>query len=529
MNHGAIHNSDFWQSQFQITNEAVEALLNSILEAGEPQSIDEVSLFFVNFAIEEQQRRLRSEIEQGKPYLPDQAYEVGDQLVFTHLNYAVGKVVDIRAGFNPADGEFTVLDVLFEEENDLTAQFAAGLSTPHALLRAEQTKTTQNGTGASAQKIYSQFETLIRPKVERALRQHSEFVNFSQDWFLTGMLVEVEEGLLNIVDAAIDIGGGPLNVDALIEQIDLHGSGKITEAMRFSVNYRLDNDERFENVGTEARVLWYLDRLQPAEVRQIPLHLRADDLSFNVSFFDAEQRALLREIDDELTPYEFQEEADPKASSVTFILNYPHRREGTLPVLPTILSILPEPDNPLLALQFIDGRTGDSWYGWWVTDHNYIYGLEDWYRTHQIPVGAFVNLTKTDDPHKLVVDLVPHPTQQEHVRVASVRNDRLVFEMKRRRLVCRYDELMIIGEEGSVSIEVLWERVRREKLALYDLLVQILPELVKLTSQGAVHFKTIYSAINILKRTSPGPLMQELIMQDSFVSMGHGYWTYRAG
>jgi hypothetical protein len=129
----------------------------------------------------------------------------------------------------------------------------------------------------------------------------------------------------------------------------------------------------------------------------------------------------------------------------------------------------------------------------------------------------------------LVVDLVPHPTQQEHVRVASVRNDRLVFEMKRRRLVCRYDELMIIGEEGSVSIEVLWERVRREKLALYDLLVQILPELVKLTSQGAVHFKTIYSAINILKRTSPGPLMQELIMQDSFVSMGHGYWTYRAG
>ncbi|OQY26769.1 MAG: hypothetical protein B6I38_10835 [Anaerolineaceae bacterium 4572_5.1] len=86
---------------------------------------------------------------------------------------------------------------------------------------------------------------------------------------------------------------------------------------------------------------------------------------------------------------------------------------------------------------------------------------------------------------------------------------------------------MVLGEEGSEAVDALWKKVERNGTPLYTLLVNIFPELVKLSSQSAVHIKTVYSAINVVKRCPPGPLLQELSKHPSFVWMGHGYWTYK--
>jgi hypothetical protein len=53
-----------------------------------------------------------------------------------------------------------------------------------------------------------------------------------------------------------------------------------------------------------------------------------------------------------------------------------------------------------------------------------------------------------------------------------------------------------------------------------------MPELVKLSPQGTVHAKTIYSAVNVLRRTPPGPVFAQLSTEACFVSMGGGYWTF---
>jgi hypothetical protein len=526
MNQRVFQTTDFWQKQFQVTDEAIEGLYNIILETGEPMSIDKVGLFFVKHTLEEEERKLRSELEQGKPYSPQQSFTVNDKIVFSHLDYAVGTVVNTRPGYNPKDGDFTVLEVVFEEQNGLLAEFAADLKSPHALLNTNNHRLASDNT-ALVQKTYGQFQYIVRPKIEAVLSKNENFVEFNHDWFLADFLVEVQEGLLNIVDAAIDINGAPLNVDALIEHIELQGNGKITETMRFSVNHCLAGDDRFENVGTDDNILWYLNRLKPTQVTQFPRRLRNGEQSFDINLLDDEQRALLVEIDDETTPSEYAKSFDPEANSVVLVLNYPHRRLGTLPVVPAIRHLLPQADDRLLALQLIDGQTGDSILAWYVSQWNYIWGLEAWYAKYKLPVGAVISLTKTDDPLKLIIDFIPQRTVQEYVRVALVRNNQLTFEIRKRRLSCKYDELMIVGEEGSEGIDALWEKVERDKLTVYDLLGQMLPELMRLTAQGAVHIKTIYSAINILKRCSPGLLMQELITHDTFVSMGHGYWTYK--
>jgi hypothetical protein len=43
-----------------------------------------------------------------------------------------------------------------------------------------------------------------------------------------------------------------------------------------------------------------------------------------------------------------------------------------------------------------------------------------------------------------------------------------------------------------------------------------------------VHAKTIYSAVNVLRRVAPGPVFALLSTEPCFVAMGGGYWTFDA-
>ena len=52
----------------------------------------------------------------GKPFLPKEKYSAGTELVFPALGWQKGKVASVRAGVNPAVGEFDVIAVEFEDE-----------------------------------------------------------------------------------------------------------------------------------------------------------------------------------------------------------------------------------------------------------------------------------------------------------------------------------------------------------------------------------------------------------------------------
>ena len=62
---------------------------------------------------------------------------------------------------------------------------------------------------------------------------------------------------------------------------------------------------------------------------------------------------------------------------------------------------------------------------------------------------------------------------------------------------------------------------------LSDLIAQLLPELAKLSPQGNVHVKTLYAAVNLVRRTPPGPLFAALAAQTAFRALGDGYYLAR--
>jgi hypothetical protein len=111
------------------------------------------------------------------------------------------------------------------------------------------------------------------------------------------------------------------------------------------------------------------------------------------------------------------------------------------------------------------------------------------------------------------------------VRVALPVEDRLTFEVRKELIACEYDELTIVTEEDPQAVENVRGRAREKDLSLGQLTAEVFPELAKLSPQGTVHATTLYSAINVVMRVPPGPLLTELVASDTYVPVGDNYWV----
>jgi hypothetical protein len=80
-----------------------------------------------------------------------------------------------------------------------------------------------------------------------------------------------------------------------------------------------------------------------------------------------------------------------------------------------------------------------------------------------------------------------------------------------------------MADDGAQAIDALQTEFRTE--SLLRLMLRIFPELTKLSPQATVHAKTLYSAINVVRRIAPGPVFALLCTEVCFVPMGGGYWT----
>jgi hypothetical protein len=99
--------------------------------------------------------------------------------------------------------------------------------------------------------------------------------------------------------------------------------------------------------------------------------------------------------------------------------------------------------------------------------------------------------------------------------------------MLKRPIPADYDDQMIVFVDDRSSIDKAWQQVNERSIYMPDVLEQLLPELAKLSPQGNVHAKTLYAAINLIKRTPAGPLFAALMTQTKFRAMGDGYWLAR--
>jgi hypothetical protein len=372
--------------------------------------------------------------------------------------------------------------------------------------------------------LASLYGPKLADRLEQRLEAEPEFIRLADKWFRKDLLVEVHEGHLNLAEAVLDVaGGGPLPTEELLGDVEL--PEEISPQLRvFSLNYALQQDQRFDEVGPAGEVLWYLKRLEPEAIESTPAYLQYQPLVYEPPLLTSEMQSLEQELDDEWSDLELLGRI---SEPVEIVLIYPHWRSGTLPLSSRLSQIFPSAHTERIRFTFVDGDTGEEMPGWVVEGGRYVYGLETWYRDNGIPVGAYLEISHGGEPEKIVVRPRNRRLRKEWVRVALAREGKLVLEMHKEEISCEYDELMVLAIGDLEGLEKLWRRTQQSSLT--QVVGSVFPELVKLSPQGNVHAATLYSAVNVVMRTPPGPLLEVLVTSDRYAPVGDNYWILHTG
>jgi hypothetical protein len=514
--------AEYWQG-FTLTDNDVEFLHNVLLEAEEPLTTQALALALVGERVRHEEAELRAELGKGALYQPKIYYGVGDKVIFPAFDFRLGQVVTARAGRNPEYGDFEVITVDFGPERRQRA-FAAGLNAPHKL-NVDTPDLLTAGDVASPEKLLATVAGNLPAALPGLLAQTSEFASFENRWLLRDLLADLHVGHLNIAEALIEMRGQPVETGVLVKELELPKEIK-PQVQAFSLQSSLAADGRFDQVGPGESRRWFLRRLEPAEALAIPETLRYIAMPYERNAISVELLQIEWELDDEWTE-ESQAGAAPRANipSTTILLTYSHLISGTLPVSSHSRSFFPTGHGERTMVTLIDGRWGQRFPGWVVRGGRYVAGLRPWFDEHKLPAGAFIVLERKEDPTEVVVDFRPKRMRREWARMARVVEGRLDFELRKQAVSCEYDEQVILGVEETDAVLKLRDSELYASAPLPDLVYQAFTDLAGLSQQGSVHAKTLYSAINVVRRLPPGPIFAALASDSRLQSVGEG--SYR--
>ena len=515
MIHPKTQTREYWEREFSLTDSDIEQIYNHFLEELRPQTTDEiVRAIMVNRVASEKQEFLR-QIRGRRVYQPSETYEVNDDLVFPLFDLVPGKVMAVRDGYNPQDGDFQVVTVKLRGK---LRDFAGGLATDH-------TANLQDGglivliDAIDSKQIVAEYAELVDAKVQAALEDRDEFIVLGGKWFVNTLLIDVSIGHLHLAEAVLDMsGGGPLKTEDITIHLDLE-PGSADETQTFSLNHALLKDDRFDEVAPKNNVAWFLHRMEPRFVREIPERLAYTPIEFHREYLNKPLQLLVREIADEWSDLEPAVESD----SHTFSLLYSHRLLGTMPLNGSMRALMPLGRSPRQLFVFRNTETGEELPIWAVRKGRYLYGFKEWYEKNSILVGAYITVKKGPG-NVMLFDYHRRRTQTEDVRLATVADGRIRFDLQRRRIACQYDDLLTVGTDYTAAIDAVWKRAQTRSLA--QLIAVLLPELAALSPQNAVHGKTLYAILNMVMRMPPGPIFAELVRHPAFVPVGEHYWRF---
>lgn len=511
----------YWAETFKVDEADIDHLYNVLLEREEPLSTDEMALVLVRRHVHEESKLLEEQLKEIELYRPDGTFEVGKDYMFPALRFATGRVVGERPGYNPEYDTFTVIEVDFGDGGPVR-EFASQLQGEHALVKAAEDREGDDEALLSAEELFIEYGGEVAEEIERSLADHDDIVRIAGNWFPKSLLAEIHVGHLNLAEAVLDMAeGGPLDTPTILETLELPDSIN-PRLQEFSMNWELQEDARFDEVGPAGLTMWYLRRLEPPEVQFIPPRLAYKPLDYDADILTPDLLGLEREIQDELSPLRAER---TRAKSVTVTLTFPHWRVGTLPLSHGLIPFFPTAyEAPVIRFVLIDGESGEEMPGWVVREQAYVYGLDEWYRRNDIPVGGYIRVSRTDDPGRVKVDYARRRPRSEWVRVASVEGKQLVFEMQQQTIGSDYDDLMIVSTEDLDAIDALWLSITESGRRLEDLIPPIFRQLARLTPQSNVHAKTLYSAVNMVRRCPPGPIFATLMTLPGYRHVGGAYW-----
>ena len=407
---------DYWET-FDLQEEDIEFIYNYLLEIETPLTPQEL----VSAIVEE---RIRREIEAfelqrssaGDLYYPKDSFKEDQNLIFPALDWRKGRVIGLRSGVNPDIADLKIIKVMFD--NGEEREFASEVE-DHLLNNPPEI--TQESELLNPQFVIDHFRDILVENLENNLEANDDFVRIAGRWFPRALLVNVNQGHLNLAEAVLDMaGGGPLPTDSLVEQVELPTSEN-PKLVEFSLDLGLEEDQRFDEVGPAGEVLWYLKRLEPQEVLEVPSFLRYHEIEHDRDLLSEDMLALEQELDDELSPIK---KASTKSDDVVISLIFPHWRVGALPLSARVKHLFPTAyEAPRIRFMLEDKKTGESFPGWVVREERYVIGLREWYQSQGLMPGSIVRVERGDDPGRVVISADSRRSSREWIRTVLVGSD----------------------------------------------------------------------------------------------------------
>mgnify|MGYP001423380166 CR=1 FL=1 len=504
--------NEYWLS-LQITPQDVENLHTFLFERETPLTARDLSLEFIESRIKAERAIAESKQKAGgKNFLPKDKYQIGDDLIFPALAWKRGVVTALRAGVNPSADGFDVITVAMEDRSE--RMFAANLAA-HFLNDAPVV--TPENDEMNPLSILREHGDLVEKKLEAAFNADDGLVKIAGRWFPRALLIDINQGQLNLAEAVLDMTGGePLTTEALFKDIELP-VGVNPKLAEFSLNYALQDDERFDEVGPAGQVLWCLRRLEPDFVREVPPSLQYTNIEHDRENLNDAMLNLEEQLDDELTP-QGGIDSQKEITSVTVALIYPHLRAGTLPMSARAQKLFPTAyETPRVRFTLVDGKTKQRIPAWVVLEHGYVFGLREWYKAHQLIPGSLVQIKRGENPGEVIVEVKSQRSSKDWVRTVIVGKDGgFVFAMLKQPITAEFNDRMTIHVPDFKSLDPVWEKKR----SFEELVLLVMRELTKSNPQGHVHAQELYAAVNLVRRVPPAPLFALLETNPVFKHVG---------
>ncbi len=507
----------YWQN-LEFSHKDIESIYNHLLEIETPLPITALTRFLIEHRIStEKAHLLQSRKSEATSYFPKDSFKKGQSLVFPHRNYQKGKVIEARSGNNPEYPEMEVIVVEFSPEEIVS--FASNLPV-HKLNDFQPLEATDESFNPD--QVELKYGEALSVKLTSLLENNDELINIGGNYFPRSLLVDVGVGHLNLAEAVLEMAeGGPMLSSELIKQIELPTdvNANLTE---FSLNYALQEDTRFDEVGPAGETLWFLKRFEPDEVQNVPFTLKYSDT--------------IAEIPEELKKFsdfgpEFNDELEPGSSSgqvdeVTISLTYPHWRAGTLPLTNKLKKLFPTAyETPHVKFTFKNGLTGVLFNGWVVRPARYVYGLKNWYQEEGFIPGSLIHLKRGEIPGEIIVQADKKHTTKEWMKTFLVGADGgYVFALLKHTINSSFDERMAIVISDCKAVDTIWEKYQKTKPSLEKIVINMMRELSKLNPQGQIHAQELYSAVNLVKRCPPSPIISLLFSQPWSIHLGDLYF-----
>ena len=505
---------DYWEN-FKLLEEDIEFISNHLLELETPLTSEELIEALVGDRIE----REKSAIEKrrtsgGDLYQPKGVYKEDQTLVFPALNWQRGRVIGVRDGRNPDLGDFNVIQVELDDGDE--REFAAKLNN-HIL--NDPTKIAPDDPSLNKERVLREHAELIINHLEEDLTTNPDFVRIAGKWFPRALLVDINVGHLNITEAVLDMGGGgPMPTSDLLEQIELD-TNLNPKLLEFSLDLALQEDERFDEVGPAGDVLWFLKRLEPPDVLNPPLFLRYSETEYDRGILTEEMLNLELELDDELSPIsgDFNH-----LDSVNVCLIFPHQHSGTLPLSARINHLFPTAyEAPRIRLKMVDGETGEKFPAWVVRKNRYVFGLKEWYEKHNLIPGSIIQVSRGKNPGEVTVQAEGRRSSRDWIKTVLVGSDGgVVYALLKQLVYGEVDDRMGIAVPDPAALDDVWNIKRKDQLPFEEIVVNTVKELAKLNPQSHVHASELYSALNVVRRCPPGPILALLASRPWFIHVG---------